>query len=151
MLFFCINNLLLNVISNSTPSLGTNTPFSYRKSWKSCMISFFAGAYISFVHLTKSSLIHSHSVVSLYLLSLQCAIWCNKNPFKSCLLIFSGLIMAVSHVCVLCLWVDIFFVLLWVGQRHNNCYFINYKNEESESCLICNWVVIMILQSVKIH
>jgi hypothetical protein len=52
------------------PSLGINTPFSYRKLWKSYIISFFTGAYVSFIYLIKSSLIHSYSAVLLYLLSL---------------------------------------------------------------------------------
>jgi hypothetical protein len=34
---------------------------------------------------------------------------------------------------------------------YNSCYFINYKNEKSESCSIYNWVVIVILWSVKVH
>jgi len=51
-------------------SLGTNTLFSWRKLWKSCIISLFTGAYVSFVYLIKFSFIYSYSAVSLYLLSL---------------------------------------------------------------------------------
>ena len=52
------------------PSLGTNTPFFYKKLWKSCTISFFIEAYIFLFYLIKSSLIYSYSAVLLYLLSL---------------------------------------------------------------------------------
>ena len=51
-------------------SLGTNTPFSYKKLWKSCIIFFFTETYVSFIYLIKSSLIYSYNTVLLYLLSL---------------------------------------------------------------------------------
>ena len=127
--------------------LGINTPFSYKKLWKFYIISFFTGAYISFIYLIKSSLIYFYSTVSSYLLSLQYAIWCNKNPFKSCLLIFSGLIMAVFYISRL-----IYF--LYFFKQVNAIIAIILlilENKENEGCLIYNWVVIIILQSAKVY
>ena len=97
-LFFCVNNILLNIISNSPLSIGTNTLYSQRKLWKSYTISLFIGTYISFIHLIKSSFIQYYSIVSLYSLSLQCAIRCNRNPFRSYYLAFIKSIMALSYV-----------------------------------------------------
>ena len=80
------------------PSIGINTLFSCRKLRKSCTISFFIGVYVLFIYLIKSSLTQYYSILLLYLLSLQCAMRCNKNPFKSCLLAFVKSIMALFHV-----------------------------------------------------
>ena len=79
-------------------SIGINTPYSCKKLWKSYIISFFTGVYVSFVYLIKSSLIQYHSIVSLYSLSLQCIIQYNKNPFRSCCLAFAKLIILVFYV-----------------------------------------------------
>ena len=79
------------------PSIGTNTPYSCKKLQKSYTISFFIGIYVSFIYLIKSSFIQYYSIVLLYLLSLQYAIRCNRNPFRSCCLAVIGLI-SLFHV-----------------------------------------------------
>ena len=76
----------------------TNTPFSCRKLQKSYTISFFIGVYISFIYPIKSSLIQYYSILLLYSLSLQCAIQCNKNSFRSCGLAFTKLSISLSYV-----------------------------------------------------
>ena len=78
--------------------IGTNTPFSCRKLWKSCTISLFIKVHVPFIHLIKSSLTQYHNIVSLYLLSLYCVMRCNKNPFRSCGLAFAKLIISLFHV-----------------------------------------------------
>ena len=78
--------------------IGTNTPFSYRKLWKSYIISFFIKVYIFFIYLIKSSLIQYYSILSLYSLSLQCVMRCNKNPFKSYSLAFIKLSISLFYV-----------------------------------------------------
>ena len=80
------------------PSIGINTLYSYKKLRKFCIMSFFIGVYIPFVYLTKSSLTQYYSIVSLYLLSLQCAMRYNKNPFRSCYSAFAKLIMLVFYI-----------------------------------------------------
>ena len=74
------------------PSLGTNTLFSRRKLRKSRIISLFIGTYVSFIYLIKSSFIQYHSIVLLYSLSLQYAIRCNRNLFRSYYSAVTGLI-----------------------------------------------------------
>ena len=80
------------------PSIGINTLYSYKKLQKSYIISFFIGAYISFIYLIKSSLIQYYSIVLLYSLSLQYTIRYNKNPFRSYCLAFTKLIISVFYI-----------------------------------------------------
>ena len=78
--------------------IGINTPFSYRKLWKSYTIFFFIRVYIFFIYLIKSSLTQYYSILLLYLLSLQCAMRCNKNPFRSYSLVFVKLSISLFYV-----------------------------------------------------
>ena len=80
------------------PSIGINTLYFRKKLQKSYIISFFIGTYISFIYLIKSSLIQYYSIVLLYSLSLQYAIQYNKNPFRSCCLAFTKLIILVFYI-----------------------------------------------------
>ena len=79
-------------------SIGINTLYSRKKLRKSYIISFFIGVDIPFIYLIKSSLIQYYSIVLLYLLSLQCTIRYNKNPFKSYWFISLRLVILVFYI-----------------------------------------------------
>ena len=82
-LFFYINNLLLNIISNNTPI------YRYKHS---ILLQEASEAYIPFIYLIKSFFIQYYSIVLLYLLFLQYTIQYNRNPFRSYYLAVIGLI-----------------------------------------------------------